>query len=66
MTSKVSKNYFFGKKYLVLAIKFKILRIFKKIGTYVKEDMSIILVPRDIFNHHGNFQTNMSIFGPQG
>ena len=31
LTSKISKNYFFEKKYFVLAIKSKILRIFKKL-----------------------------------
>ena len=52
---KFQKNYFFGKKVL-FSYKIQIFENFQKTGVYVKE-----LV---IFNHHGNFQTDMSIFGP--
>ena len=52
------KNYFFWKKVTCFSYKIQIFENFQKTGIYVKE--------LDIFNHHGKFQTDISIFGPQG
>ena len=58
LTSKISKNNFFGKKIPSFSYKIQNFENFQKTGIYVKE--------LDIFNHHAKFQTDMSIFGPQG
>ena len=56
LTSKISKKLLFWKKVTCFSYKIQNFDNFQKTGIYVKE--------LDIFNHHGKFQPDISIFGP--